>query len=135
MQSLNDAKKVGPKINTSYQLLVDRPEAIPLVAGWYFEEWGRHQPDNSVEATIKRIQTKLNRDKPPMHILAVQGENIVGVAQLKIREMPEYPDKEFWLGSVFVSPESRGQGVAYGLCMQASEIANALGIKELYLST
>lgn len=135
MQKLDDSQKLPPKIETTYQLLADRQDAIPLIANWYFGEWGRHQTDNSVEAAIERIKTKLNRDKPPIHILAVQNDKVVGVAQLKIREMPEYPDKEFWLGSVYVPPEARGQGIAYGLCMQASEIASSIGIKELYLST
>lgn len=115
--------------------LADIESAISTIAQWYYDEWGHNDPNNSLEKTCERIRGKLNRDKVPLHIVAVEDEKVLGVAQLKYREMSIYPDKEFWLGSVFVLPEARGQKIASSLCERIIEIAKSFGIKELYLQT
>lgn len=116
-------------------LLIDHPEAIPLVARWYFDDRGHQIPGNTFEATCARIQGKLNRDIPPLHVLAIADGRPVGVAQWKRYEMPEYPDKEHWLGSVFVPPDNRGKSIGTFLANKVAEIAQSRGVKELYLST
>lgn len=120
--------------NLAFVFLADRQEAIPTVAQWYYEEWGR-VPDNSVEKTIERIKGKLNRDKPPFHLLAVSGDQVLGVAQFKLDEMTIDPDKEFWLGSLFVAPEFRGCGVGSALAEKIASIAKDFGVEKLYLQT
>ena len=119
----------------NFQFLADRQDAIPIVAGWYFEEWGYKIPDNSIQQTIERISGKLNRDKAPLHILAVEDKKVLGVAQFKLYEMDIYPDKESWLGSLFVSPASRRRGVGSALANKISTTAEGFGVKELYLQT
>ncbi|MBD2261040.1 GNAT family N-acetyltransferase [Pseudanabaena sp. FACHB-2040] len=118
----------------AFVFLADRQDAIPTVAQWYYEEWGK-VPGNSVEKTIKRIRGKLNRHKPPFHILAVSKDRVLGVAQFKLREMSIYPEREFWLGSLFVAPKFRGYGVGSVLAEKIAAIANDFGVKELYLQT
>lgn len=136
MASIQKSKEKSVQLKeVSFSFLADRPDAIPMIAKWYFEEWGHVQPGNSFEATCEKIKEKLNRDKPPLHVIATCGSDLLGVAQLKLYEMPEYPDKEFWLGSVFVAQPSRGIGIALGLCQKVSEVAKSFGIEELYLST
>lgn len=122
------------KDELNFVFLADRQDAIPTVAQWYYEEWGR-VPGNSVEQTIERIKSKLNRDNPPFHILAISNDRVLGVAQFKLREMSIYPEKEFWLGSLFVSPEFRGCGVGSSLAEEIAVIAKGIGAKELYLQT
>jgi GNAT superfamily N-acetyltransferase len=119
----------------NFEFLVDRQDVIPIVAGWYFEEWGHKVPGNSIPQTIERISGKLNRDKVPLHILAVEDEKVLGVAQFKMHEMDIYPDKEFWLGSLFVSPAFRRQGVGSALANKIALTAKDLGVKDLYLQT
>lgn len=119
----------------NFQFLADRQDAIPIVAGWYFEEWGYKIPDNSIQQTIERISGKLNHDKAPLHILAVEDKKVLGVAQFKMYEMDIYPDKEFWLGSLFVSPASRRRGVGSALANKIATTAEGFGVKELYLQT
>lgn len=118
----------------SFVLLADRQDTIPMVAQWYYEEWGK-VPNNSVEKTIERIKGKLNHHKPPFHILAVTEERVLGVAQFKLSEMSIYPEKEFWLGSLFVAPKFRDCGVGSALAEKIAAIAKDFGVKELYLQT
>jgi GNAT superfamily N-acetyltransferase len=119
----------------NFEFLADRRDAIPIVAKWYFEEWGYHVPGNSIEQTINRINGKLNYDKVPLPILAVEGKKILGVAQLKLHEMDIYPTREFWLGSLFVSPIFRNKGFGSALANKISTLAKNFGAKELYLQT
>ena len=119
-----------------FELLADRVEAIPIVAGWYFEEGWRAITENSVEKTAERIRGQLNRGKLPLLVLAVDAECVVGVAELKPHEMLSvYPDKEPWLGGVFVRQESRNKGIASQLALRIAEIAKSFGVEELYLQT
>ncbi len=122
------------KDELNFVFLADRPDAISTVAQWYYEQWGR-VPGNSVEQTIERIKGKLNCDQPPFHILAISKDRVLGVAQFKLREMSIYPEKEFWLGSLFVSPEFRGYGIGSALAEEIVVIAKKFGVKEIYLQT
>lgn len=116
--------------------MVDRQDAIPIIARWYFEEWGKNVPGNSIEQTIDRINGKLDRHKLPLLILAVEDEKILGVAQLKLHEMDIYSQRTFWLGNLFVSPTYRGKGVGTALANQIAKIAaEDFNVKELHLQT
>lgn len=115
--------------------LADHPEFAPQIATWYFDEWGSEEPGGSVERTLARLKSKLNRDQAPIPIVALADGRLIGTAQLKIREMDIYPDREFWLGGVYVASAARGQGVAGRLVKRIEEISKQLGIDTLFLQT
>jgi GNAT superfamily N-acetyltransferase len=120
---------------TEILFLADRPEALPRIARWYFDAWGHTILNNSVEKTCERIREKLNRNKPPLTLIAVERERVVGAAQLKIGEMNIYPERRYWIGGVFVDPHVRGVGVGSALVMRLSDIARSMHIKKLHLQT
>lgn len=117
------------------EYLADRPEFVLQVATWYFNEWGHKEPDNSVKKTCERLNARLNRDEAPIPIVAVVDGNVVGVAKLKIHEMDIYPNRDFWLGGVYVDLPSRGQAVGELVVRRIEEISKRLEIKELFLQT
>jgi predicted GNAT family N-acyltransferase len=117
------------------KFLADKPDAVPLIAQWYFDEWGHKMKDNSVEKIRQRIEGMLNRDKIPLHVLGVKRNEVLGVAQLKIREMDIYPEKEHWLGGVYVVRGARGNGLASRLILKALELAKVFKVEKLYLQT
>jgi hypothetical protein len=119
----------------SFGLLADYPHFIPEIAGWYFNQWGYEVPGNSLQKTVERIHAELNRGKIPLHLVAIDSSTLAGVAQLKIREMNIYPDKEFWLGGVFVNPLYRDRRLASALVQKSEEIAGSFMIETLYLQT
>ena len=118
-----------------FTLLADRPDAVPTVARWYFDEWGQAVPGNTYAKTCERINGGLNRDRLPLHLLAVDGDRVLGVARLKLREMSIYPDREHWLGGVYVASAARGRGLASALCREARDLAASLGVSSLHLQT
>lgn len=118
------------------QFLADRPEAVPTIARWYFDEWGHKEPGNSVEATIHRLRGKLNRDTLPIPIIAIDEDgSLLGTAQLKVREMEIFPDREFWFGGLYVISQARGRGIGASLVNRIVELAQIRKIPELWLQT
>ena len=115
--------------------LADHVECIPQIASWYFNEWGHKESNNSLERTCERLKAKLYKDHAPICIIATADEKLIGVAQLKIREMEIFPAREFWLGGVYVDSTGRGQGIGELLVKRIEEISENLGIQELFLQT
>jgi len=117
-------------------LLADRQDAIPLIARWYFDQWGHLIQGETVERTVDRLQIFLNRDKIPFILVASLGGEVAGVAQLKFRELPDlYPDKEHWLGGVYVARDYRGHGLGSLLAEEIARRAPRFGVRTLHLQT
>lgn len=115
--------------------LADHPEVIPVVAKWYFDQWGDQHNVNSLEKSEEMLLDYLNRNKIPLLILAKEKNEILGAVQLKYYEMDIYPQKEHWLGGVFVPKKHRGKKIAEKLVLKAVQIAKKHGVKSLFLQT
>lgn len=119
-----------------FEFLADRLDAIPAISRWYHDEWGRLRPDESIEYMRSQVEAHTNRDAIPFILLAVRDNDIVAVAQLKFREMAEqFPDKEHWLGGVYVPAGHRGLGYGSMIVERIAEMAPGYGVKTLYLQT
>jgi GNAT superfamily N-acetyltransferase len=88
-----------------------------------------------MEKVTEDLHSYLNKEQIPLIVLAVEGDEILGAAQLKYREMDIYPEKEHWLGGVFVSSEYRGKKIASKIVIKLLSIAESLNVKSLYLQT
>lgn len=121
--------------SVQFTFLTERPSFVPTIARWYYDQWGYTVAGNTYEATCERISAKLAQAGLPIYLLAVHDDQLLGVAQLKMREMDLFPDYEFWLGGVYVASDARGQGVASRLCRQIIEIAASRQVDTLYLQT
>ncbi len=118
-----------------FLFLADREEDTSTVAHWYFTEWGRLSASATVEFFTEQLNGYLNRDAVPLVVLAVDNGVVIGAAQLKYHEMKIYPDKEHWLGGVYVDTAYRGSRVASALVNKVEEIAISFRLTELYLQT
>jgi GNAT superfamily N-acetyltransferase len=116
-------------------LLADHPEAIGKVAQWYFDEWASAVPGMTLERVVARVSTLVSRESAPMLVLAREDDEVIGAAELKIREMDIYPEYEYWLSGVYVDEKGRGKGVASLLVNEVLSRAKAAGIERLYLQT
>lgn len=118
------------------EFLADHPVAIARVARWYFNEWGPLIDGDSVEQAAARLRTYLNTDKLPFILIGMEDSEVLGAVQLKYRELAElFPEKEHWLGGVYVDAAHRGKSVAVRLIDRLIELAPAFGVKQLYLQT
>ncbi|WP_444924535.1 GNAT family N-acetyltransferase [Microbulbifer sp. DLAB2-AF] len=117
------------------QLLAENKQALPIVAEWYFTEWGYLRESNSLAKTRESLSDYLNTDKIPLLVIAVDSGAILGAAQLKYCEMTIYPEKEHWLGGVYVSKSHRGKKIAEAIIDRIISLAEQLGVSKLYLQT
>ena len=118
-----------------FEFLADNKEALPILANWYFQEWGHLTKGNNLENVTARLLLYLNTNKIPLILLAVENQEIPGAAQLRYREMDIYLEKEHWLGGVYVAIDHRGKGIAGNLIKLLVGIAVELNVKKLHLQT
>ncbi|MAY57320.1 MAG: GNAT family N-acetyltransferase [Gammaproteobacteria bacterium] len=115
--------------------LANLPQAIPTVADWYYQEWGAFNPNLSPASIAANLENSLNTEELPLVLLAMDQGDLLGVVELKYREMAMYPDKEHWLGGMYIRPDYRGRGVGKKLIEHALELAARLGVRTLHLQT
>ena len=117
------------------EFLADNKDAIPVLAVWFFQEWGHSVDGNTLELEQEKLRGFANRDRIPLAIVAKHEGEVVGAAQLKYRERDIFPEKEHWLGAVYVAPAWRGRNVAEQIISRLVEVATELGVTKLYLQT
>jgi GNAT superfamily N-acetyltransferase len=122
--------------HVSCAFLADHPEAVISVAGWLIDEWWPEKTKQAAEELVSALQQRASRDRVPIDLVALIGDQVVGVATIKPHELREqFPDFANWLGGVLVDPKQRGQGVAAALAEHAAVVARSLGISVLHLQT
>lgn len=119
-----------------FEYLVDCPDALPKIALWYLNQWGRLTEGETFDSSLERLQEYLNRDKIPFILVGLLDEEICAVGQLKFREMEEmFPEKEHWLGGVYVPEPHRGKGFGSEIASEIAGLAPNHGVSTLYLQT
>jgi GNAT superfamily N-acetyltransferase len=118
-----------------YIFLADQPELLPILAAWFYDEWGRHNPPGSRESMQRVLGEFLNRDQIPLTIVRLRESEPIASASLKIREMETHPQYLNWLGGVYVHPDFREQGIGSQLVQYTAHKAIELKVKGLYLYT
>lgn len=115
--------------------LSDRPELLPIIAAWYFQEWGSHVAGVTVLDEQQRLEVFLQDDELPLLLVVLEGEVPVAAAQLKFHERTERPERLHWLGGVYVHPDHRGRGLAEAVIAELLARGRTLGVRDIYLQT
>jgi GNAT superfamily N-acetyltransferase len=98
--------------------------------------WGLPSRHSSIGGYIEEL-TNSDPARLPLHLLALDGDRVVGVATVKDKSSfhARYPHFRHWLSAVYVAADSRHKGVASALCRELIERAKGYGIARLYLAT
>ena len=115
--------------------LADQPALLPILADWFYAEWGHQDPQSSPETMRKALAGCLNKDRIPLTIVQLRDSQPIASATLKIREVETHPQYLHWLGGVYVKPEFRGQGIGSSIVEFTAQVADRLNVRELYLYT
>jgi len=115
--------------------LADLPEAAPALAAWFAREWGEGKADRSEAAFASQLASYAQRDRLPICLVGVLGDEPVATASLKFREIEYRPEADFWLGWVCVREDMRGRGLGSLLVAAAEAEALSRRLSPLYLHT
>ena len=71
--------------------LADQPALLPILADWFYDEWGHHDPQSSPETMRNVLAGYLNTDRIPLTIVQLRNSMPIASATLKIREVENPP--------------------------------------------
>ncbi len=117
------------------ELLKDFPEHVDVIARWLNSEWGKPESGDDEKQLASRLRSRMSHDSLPMHLIALEGSVPVGFIALKLYEMDSHPDREHWLGSLFVPLEHRGRGIGHALIREIIHRSQSFAINRLSLQT
>jgi GNAT superfamily N-acetyltransferase len=112
----------------------DRPDLVPLVAGWLWDAFWR-AGGHSLEDTLDAVRESVTSEPMPRTFILLLGGNPVGTASLVAHDLDERPDLTPWLAAVFVEPHARSQGYAGHLIAAVEDAARTAAIPTLWLYT
>jgi GNAT superfamily N-acetyltransferase len=114
--------------------IAERPDLVPLVAGWLFEAFWRRGGFSLAETTAFVAGAVAVVGSPQCFVLLVD-EVPVGTAGLVADDLDERPDLTPWLAGVFVAQEARGRGHVNHLIAAVEAAARAASVTTLWLYT
>lgn len=115
--------------------LADYPRLIGQVAELLNREWGHLPPWSDRAALVEGLQQRLQTGQGPFALVAQLDRELVGSGSIKINELADMSDKEFWIGDVIVGPKYRGRGVGAAIMRGLIEYAKFLGLSQVHLYT
>lgn len=114
--------------------LAQRPDLIPPVAAWLWDEWGRHK-GRTVAMVEARLAARQATTGPEQTFVRLHGGVPVATASLVHDDLDPRPDLTPWLASVYVDPPHRGKGHAVPVILAVEAAARTAGIATLWLHT
>jgi GNAT superfamily N-acetyltransferase len=118
-----------------FSYLADQPELVPQIIRWWHTVW-TDRMGSDFSSLEQQLADSLSKTEFPIHIIASIDAVPVAVAALKRQELVElFPDKQYWLGSVYVDENWRGRKLGSQITAHAIELAREKGLPHLYLQT
>ena len=124
-------------VQAQIEQLSQRPDLLPVIAGWVYNEWWRQVEGTSVDTVTDLLRANLVANRIPMTLVASVDHAPVGTATLLAHDAgtEEWPQLSPWLAAVYVTPECRRRGVGASLVNAIVAHAASLGVSVLYLWT
>lgn len=117
--------------------LADHQHAAPVLAHWCYDAWGRddgltlqHELDR-----FARAIDSTRADTVPLVMIALDGDTVIGCAQLKTEQVFDFPHDTYWLGPVYVAAPYRGNDLASQLIAAIVQRARQHRVTQLHLQT
>lgn len=111
------------------------PAIIPILARWHFDHWGSLTGTNSFDAYVALLTKAAQSRAVPSVLVAMDGAELAGSANLRACDLPVRPNLTPWLGQLFVAPRYRRQGVGAALVRAVLDRAHQCDYPRVYLFT
>lgn len=116
------------------QNLLLYPQHIEMVANWIYQEFGKGNPDRTLEYVINRFKNR-NLNKIPISLIALIDNKCVGVVSIFDNDLETRPELTPWLAGLYVNPNCRCKGVADKLITGVLEICKNINYNTVFLRT
>jgi len=123
------------RVEIEIVLLADRPDLLPVVAGWVHGEWGHQWPGSTPASVAADVADYCRHDALPLALVALHEGVCAGTASLRAHSAGFPEALTPWLVRVYVVPDRRGAGVGRALVRAAERVARSLDAETLYLCT
>lgn len=108
---------------------------IPEIARWFYAEWKPLYGNKTIHEVENSIRERLNEDRIPCALVAIEGQAVVGTISLKESDMDIRKELSPWMAGLYVVSSRRGRGIGAQLAMALEQKARELGVCHLYLYT
>jgi GNAT superfamily N-acetyltransferase len=115
--------------------LADRPEWTATLARWHFEYWGPLTGSATLDGYLELLTGAARSRTVPPVLIAVDGHQLLGSANLVTCDLPARPALTLWLAQLFVEPTQRKHGVGAALVRAVLRRAAESGYDRAYLFT
>lgn len=115
--------------------LANHLDFIDEIALTWQKEWIKDKTEKGFDKLKTRMLDKLNKNKTPFILVAIDDNSWVGTASLWEKDLDKRPDLTPWIAGVYVKEEYRGKGIATKLISKVLEMSKKLGYKTIYLHT
>ncbi len=116
--------------------LAEHKYLISKIAKLLHEEWAAFPPWDALPAIEARLLAGAQLHHAPFTLVALSTTNeFFGTASVKRFELQDHPNKEHWLGEVFIPNALRGQGIGSELIKECIRLSVSMGIQVLHLYT
>lgn len=115
--------------------MADHQEAVPVVARWIYDEWSFLYPEMTLQDVVHVMRERVNKEKLPLTLVALEAEEPVGTVSLKMFDMETRSDLLHWLTSLYVAEPWRRRGIGSRLLEAAENKAVAMELCRLHLFT
>ncbi len=115
--------------------LADHPEAVPLLADWFFTEWNSY--DKRTHAEIEeQLRQNLDRESVPITFVALEKSKVIGTVSLDLSDLPPYDHLYSpWLAALYVHPDFRHRGVGRALVARVIAFGRSQNLATIFLWT
>lgn len=117
--------------------LAEKPEAIQILVGWFFQEWPEYFEGKTVfEMGIGFSEACKTQELDIALLALLPGDQIAGTVTLSATAPEDYQGQQWpWITGLFVNPMFRGQGIGRALVASAIKQSSLLKFPAVYAGT
>lgn len=115
--------------------VAERAGWIATLARWHFDYWGPLTGADTLDGYLALLSNAARCRTVPSVLIAVEGDELLGSANLVPCDLPARPALTPWLAQLFVEPTRRRHGVGAALIRAVLDRAGACGYDRAYLFT
>jgi GNAT superfamily N-acetyltransferase len=115
--------------------LAEHPGRIAALAAWHFDYWGPLTGADTLDGYRALLTSAAQSRTVPSVLIAVDGDQLLGSANLVVCDLPVRPTLTPWLAQLFVEPTQQRHGIGAALVRAVLGRAAECGHDRAYLFT